>query len=255
MANPLFELSGLVALVTGGGGGLGTLVAKTLAGAGAKVALLARSREACERTAETIRQEGGEAFACAADVTDAEQVRAAVDFVSSEVGPVDILVNNAGVTSPKSFLDLDLETWDRIMDVSAKGAFICIRAVVPSMMERRSGTIINMGSILSTRGLANRSAYCAAKAALANLTRSAAVEFGPYGITVNALAPTVVVTDLNRELVHTQPQLYQAIIDRTPLGRLGELDDLRGAVLFLASPAAAFVTGQILHVDGGYTAS
>jgi NAD(P)-dependent dehydrogenase (short-subunit alcohol dehydrogenase family) len=255
MAQSLFDLSGRVALVTGGGGGLGTLVAKTLAGAGAKVALLARSQDACERTAETIRQEGGQAFICTADVTDAEQIGRAVASVAKEAGPIDILVNNAGVTSPKSFMDLDIETWDRIMDVSAKGAFICMRAVAPSMMERRSGVIINMGSILSTRGLANRSAYCAAKAALANLTRAAAVEFGPYGINVNALAPTVIVTDLNRELVQTQPQLYQAIIDRTPLGRLGELEDLRGAVLFLASPASAFVTGQILHVDGGYTAS
>ncbi|MGN6464743.1 MAG: SDR family NAD(P)-dependent oxidoreductase [Rhizobiaceae bacterium] len=255
MADSLFDLSSRVALITGGGGGLGSLVARTLASAGARVALLARTEEACERAARSIREDGGEAIAYTGDVTDPEQIGKVVGQVAREMGPIDILVNNAGVTSPKSFLDLDIETWDRIMDVSAKGAFICTRAVVPSMMERRSGTIINMGSILSERGLGNRSAYCAAKAALANLTRAAAVEFGPYGITVNALGPTVIVTDLNRELVRAQPELYQAIIDRTPLGRLGELDDLKGAILFLASPASAFVSGQILHVDGGYTAS
>jgi len=123
------------------------------------------------------------------------------------------------------------------------------------MQARGSGRIVNLGSILSERGIVNRSAYSAAKAAVVNLTRATAIELGPMGIRVNAIGPTVIVTDLNRELVVTQPALYKSIVDRTPLGRLGETADLTGPLLFLASDASAFVTGQILYVDGGYTAS
>jgi NAD(P)-dependent dehydrogenase (short-subunit alcohol dehydrogenase family) len=122
------------------------------------------------------------------------------------------------------------------------------------MMERRSGRIINMGSILSGRGLAGRAAYCASKAGLANLGAALAFELGPYGITVNTIGPTATVTDLNRDLVQSQPQLYEGVLRRSALGRLGEPDDITGLVVFLASPAARFITGQTIFVDGGYTA-
>jgi NAD(P)-dependent dehydrogenase (short-subunit alcohol dehydrogenase family) len=141
-----------------------------------------------------------------------------------------------------------------VVEVNVMGAFHAIRAVAPAMIERGYGRIINMGSILSGRGMANRGAYCASKAGLANLGAACAFEFGGAGVTVNTLGATVIVTDLNRELVRTQPQLYARVVDRTPLGRLGEVEDLMGALLFLASPASGFVTGQTLFVDGGYTA-
>jgi 2-deoxy-D-gluconate 3-dehydrogenase len=251
----LFDLSGRRALVTGGGGGLGTASCLALARAGASVAVVGRSRDKCEATASLVTEAGGVAAVATADVTDEASVADLVSWAAGEFGPIDILVNNAGVTSPKPLAELTVVEWDSIMDVSAKGAFLCTRAFAPGMIAQGRGRIVNLGSILSERGIANRSAYSAAKAAIANFTRASAVELGLHGITVNALGPTVIVTDLNRELVRAQPQLYRAIVDRTPMGRLGEIPDLEGPLVFLASDASAFVTGQILYVDGGYTAS
>ncbi|MGF7159394.1 NAD(P)-dependent dehydrogenase (short-subunit alcohol dehydrogenase family) [Rhodoligotrophos appendicifer] len=250
-----FSLQGKTAFVTGGGGGLGSVACATLARAGAAVAVVARSADKCEAVAKALRDKGGRAVAVSADVLDQAQINAALNVAEDALGPIDILVNNAGVTSPKGLLDLTVEDWDGVVDVSMKGTFLCTQAVARGMIERRRGRIINMGSILSERGVARRSAYSAAKAGLANFTRACAVELGPHGITVNALGPTVIVTDLNRTMVEMQPELYRAIVDRTPLGRLGETSDLEGPLVFLASDAAAFVSGQILYVDGGYTAS
>ncbi|WP_137389894.1 SDR family NAD(P)-dependent oxidoreductase [Rhodoligotrophos defluvii] len=252
---PSFDLTGRTAFITGGGGGLGTMACRTLADAGAAVAVVARSLDKCEAVAQSIRERGGKAQAIQADVLDTAQITAAMDKAEQELGPIDILINNAGITSPKRLLDLAEEEWDRIIDVSLKGAFLCTKAVAPRMIGRGRGRIINMGSILSARALARRSAYAAAKAGLVNFTRACAIELGPHGITVNALGPTVIVTDLNRDLVAKHPQYYQVIIDRTPLGRLGQISDLEGPLLFLASDAAGFVSGQALYVDGGYSAS
>ncbi len=250
-----FDLSGRVAVVTGGGGGLGTMACETLARAGATVAIVGRNAAKCEGVLQGLEAEGLKGKVFTADVTREDDVNALFGAVASEFGRVDIVVNNAGVTSPKALLDLDVSDWDRIMDTSAKGTFLCIRAAAPWMAQRGGGSIVNLGSILSERAIANRSAYSAAKAAVVNLTRASAIELGARGIRVNAIAPTVIVTDLNRELVVTQPALYKGIVDRTPLGRLGETTDLAGPLLFLASDASAFVTGQVLYVDGGYTAS
>lgn len=252
---PSFSLTDRTVVITGGGGGLGSAAAVAFAKAGADVAVVARSKDKCEAAAAQVRACGRRAAVVVADVTSQESVAEMAAEVERSLGPIDVLFNNAGVTSPRAILDLPSEDWDRIIDVSLKGTFLSSRAVAPGMIERRSGRIINMGSILSSRGIANRAAYCAAKAGIENLTRAMAIEFGPHGITVNALAPTVIVTDLNRELVKTQPALYKGIIDRTPLGRLGNPDDILGALVFLASPAAAFITGQTIYVDGGYTAS
>src|SRR5262249_45274221 len=142
----------------------------------------------------------------------------------------------------------------RIQDVNVTGAFLAVRAFAPLMLARSYGRIINMGSILSARGMANRAAYCASKAGLANFGAACPFEFGPKGVTVNTVAATVIVTDLNRDMVRTQPELYEGVVKRTPLGRLGQTEDLMGALIFLASPASGFVTGQTLFVDGGYTA-
>jgi NAD(P)-dependent dehydrogenase (short-subunit alcohol dehydrogenase family) len=251
---PSMSLEGKVALVTGGGSGLGALTAQAFCSAGADLILVGRTAQKLEKVAAEIRAAGRKAVSVTGDVTDSKSVADMVRRAVAAMGRIDILVNNAGVISPKPLVDLTDEDWRAVMDTSATGAFYCMRAIAPLMMAQRSGRIINMGSILSLRGMANRTAYSSAKAAMANLTRSAAFEFGPYGVTVNALAPTVIVTDLNRELVRTQPQLYKSVLDRMPLGRLGAPEDLAGALVFLASPAAAFITGQVICVDGGYTA-
>lgn len=248
------RLDGQIALITGAAGGLGQVIAQTLGDAGAKLILVGRSLDKLAAMQEEFGAQGIEAVAMTADVTDPESVRELAGKVRQEGGRLDILVNNAGVTSPKPLLELGDDDWRRIIDTSAGGTFYCIRELAPLMIQRRYGRIVNLGSILSVRGMALRSAYSAAKAAVANLTRSAAFELGPHGITVNALAPTVIVTDLNRDLVRTQPQLYDGVVRRTALGRLGELDDLVLPLRFLVASGAGFVTGQVLCVDGGYTA-
>jgi 2-deoxy-D-gluconate 3-dehydrogenase len=217
--------------------------------------LVGRTAATLRAAEDAVRGAGRRAVAIVADVTRSADVNRMVEQAVVAFGRVDILLNNAGVTSPKTALELTDDDWHRIMDTSATGAFYCARAVAPVMMRQREGCILSVGSILSARGMAKRTAYSAAKAAVMNLTRALALELGPHGIRVNAIAPTVIVTDLNRELVRTQPQLYQAVLDRTPLGRLGEPEDIAGALVFLASPAARFITGQTLFVDGGYTAA
>jgi NAD(P)-dependent dehydrogenase (short-subunit alcohol dehydrogenase family) len=249
-----FRLDGLTAVVTGAGGGIGSAGAAALAEAGADVVLVARSRDKLEKAAEPVRAAGRRAWVVEADVTDAKSVADAAARIEADAGKVDILFNNAGVTSPKTLADLDAAEFRRVLEVNVTGAFLCAQAFSPGMCARGSGRIINMGSILSGRGMASRSAYCASKAGLANLGAALAFELGPRGVTVNTLAATVIVTDLNRDLVRTQPELYDQVVRRTPLGRLSELEDLVGALVFLASPAARFITGQTLYVDGGYTA-
>lgn len=249
-----FALEGQVAVVTGGGGGLGSAGARALAEAGADVALIARNRAKLEEAAALVEAAGRRALILEADVTDEAALAAAGETVLREWARVDILFNNAGITDSRTVLEIDPAVFARVQQVNIVGAFLAVRAFAPAMIARRYGRIVNMGSILSARGMANRAAYCASKAGLANFGAACAFEFGPHGVTVNTLAATVIVTDLNRELVRTQPELYDGIVRRTPIGRLGQADDLMGALLFLASPASGFVTGQTLFVDGGYTA-
>jgi NAD(P)-dependent dehydrogenase (short-subunit alcohol dehydrogenase family) len=249
-----FGLAGQVAVVTGGGGGLGASGALALAEAGADIALIARNRAKLEAAAAAVEAAGRRALIVEADVADEASIGAAAEAVKAAFGRVDILFNNAGITNPQKVLDVAPDDFRRLLEVNVTGAFLTIRAFAPVMLAAAYGRIVNMGSILSARGMANRAAYCASKAGLANLGQACAFEFGPQGVTINTLAATVIVTDLNRELVQTQPQLYDAIVKRTPLGRLGQTDDLMGALLFLSSPASGFVTGQTLFVDGGYTA-
>ena len=249
-----FLLDGQVAIVTGGGGGLGSAGALALAEAGADIALIARNRTKLETAAAAVTQAGRRAIIVEADVADEASMAASAVRITDEFGRVDILFNNAGITDPRTVLDVPVEDFRHVMDINVTGAFLTVRSFVPAMIAAGYGRIVNMGSILSTRGMANRAAYCASKAALANFGQACAFEFGAHGVTVNTLGATVIVTDLNRELVHTQPALYDKIVQRTPLGRLGETDDLMGALLFLAAPASGFVTGQTLFVDGGYTA-
>lgn len=248
------RLDGLTALVTGASGTLGTTAALAFAEAGADVAVTARTLSRCEATAEKVRALGRRAIALQADVLEGAQVKAMAAAVHQAFGRIDILFNNAGITSPRSFLESTDEEWLRVIDVNVKGTFLCTRAVAPYMIAQGFGRIINMGSILSKVGMANRSAYATSKGAIAHLTQSLAFELAPHGVTVNAIGPSVIVTDLNRELIVKQPQLYDAVLKRQPIARLGQPEDIAGALVFLASPAAAWITGQTLYVDGGYTA-
>jgi 2-dehydro-3-deoxy-D-gluconate 5-dehydrogenase len=253
-ARDRFRLDGAVAVVTGASGGIGRAGSIALAQAGADIAVVGRDRAKLDETARAVETTGRRAVVIQADVTDEAAVNRMRDEILRDFGKVDVLFSNAGITSPKILTDLPPEEWRRIVDVNLTGAYLCARAFAPDMIARKHGRIIQMGSILSGRGMATRTAYSASKAGLANLGAAMAFEFGPHGITVNTIGATVVVTDLNRELVRTQPQLYDKVRSRAALGRLGEVDDVTGVLVFLASDAAAFVTGQTIYVDGGYTA-
>ncbi len=252
---PNFRCEKAVAIVTGGGSGLGRACALGLAAAGADVIVVGRTLDRCQVVAGAVKEMGREGIAYSADVTKPEQVAAVVKSVEERFGRINILVNSAGINSPAAFVDLEKGDWENVISTNVTGTYICCRAVAPSMIAKRSGAIINMGSISGAAGIAKRTVYCTSKAAVAHFTRALAVELGPHKVRVNALAPNVVVTDFNRELVRRQPELYAGILARTPLGRLGELDDVVAALLFLASPAATYITGQILYVDGGFTAT
>jgi NAD(P)-dependent dehydrogenase (short-subunit alcohol dehydrogenase family) len=249
-----FPLDGQVAVVTGASGGIGSAGAVALAEAGADIALLGRNRPKLEATAHAVEAAGRRAMVVEAEVTDEAAVNDSVAEIVRKLGPADILFNNAGITSPKLLADLPIGEWQRIIDVNLTGAYLCCRAFAPAMRAKKGGRIVNMGSILSGRGMATRTAYSASKAGLANLGAALCFELGPFGITVNTIGATVIVTDLNRELVRTQPELYGEVVRRTALGRLGEISDVTGVLVFLASPAAGFITGQTIYVDGGYTA-
>jgi NAD(P)-dependent dehydrogenase (short-subunit alcohol dehydrogenase family) len=249
-----FSLHGRVAIVTGAASGLGAAGAAALAAAGANVVLAGLQAERLAAVAADIQQATGRrTLAVPTDVTDAAATAVLAAGALETFGRIDILFNSAGVVAGHAALDFPADEWARLFDVNVTGTFNAIKAVLPEMTARRRGRIVNMASVLAHFGAPMRSGYSATKGAILQLTRSLAVELGPSGITVNALGPTAIATDLNRDLMRDQPQLYAGLIARTPLGRYGTPDDLAGPLVFLASPAAAFVTGQILYVDGGYT--
>jgi NAD(P)-dependent dehydrogenase (short-subunit alcohol dehydrogenase family) len=249
-----FDIRGQVAVITGAGGSIGKVAAMALAEAGADLALIGRDASKLEATRNAAERFGGRIIVAPADIRDERSVRDCAALILDTFGRTDILFNNAGTSSPKAFLEYTFDDWKTIIETNLTGTFLCSRAFVPAMIERKYGRIINMGSILSGRGMARRSAYAASKAGLSNLGASLAFEFGPYGITVNTIGATVMVTDFNREMVRSQPELYEGVRRRSAFGRLGEIDDIIGTLIFLASPASAYLTGQTIYVDGGYTA-
>ena len=250
----LFRLDGRRALVTGGAKGLGQVIATALAEAGADVAIASRTLADCEKTADHIRSSTGRrAFAIAADVTQAAEVKKLAASIEKELGAIDILVNNAGINIRGAAEELSEADWDAVIATNLKAPFLCSQAFGPDMSKRGWGRIINLGSILSVIGIPGRAPYASSKAGVVNLTRVLALEWATKGVTVNAICPGPFATDMHKQLLN-DPVKYQAFVDKIPMGRWGELHEIAGAALFLASDAASFVTGSALFVDGGWTA-
>jgi NAD(P)-dependent dehydrogenase (short-subunit alcohol dehydrogenase family) len=250
----LFRLDGRKALVTGGAKGLGKVIATALAQAGADVAIVSRSLEQCQATAEEIRRETGrKTHAVAADVSRSGEVAGLMAAVQGALGPLDILVNNAGINVRAPAHEMTEANWDAIVDVNLKAPFLCAREVMPGMCQRGWGRIINLGSIMSVVALPGRAPYSAAKAGVLGLTRVLALECATHGVTVNALCPGPFETEMNKPLLE-DPVKYNEFVSRIPMNRWGKLHEVTGAALFLASDASSFVTGTTLFIDGGWTA-
>jgi 3-oxoacyl-[acyl-carrier protein] reductase len=244
------DLTGQVALVTGAARGLGRIIAQTLAGAGAQVAGIDVNVDTLSETIESIRAAGGTAEPWACDVTDSARVNQVVEEVTRKWGGLHILVNNAGITRDNIIMRMKDEQWDAVLGINLKGTFLFTRAVCRPMMKGRRGRIINIASVSGLMGNPGQANYSASKAGVIGLTRTVAREVASRNITVNAVAPGFIATEMTAALGE---EILQEVRKQIPLGRLGEPRDVADAVLFLASEAAAFITGQVLTVDGGLT--
>jgi NAD(P)-dependent dehydrogenase (short-subunit alcohol dehydrogenase family) len=246
-----FTLTGRTALVTGAARGIGHAIAMALGQAGARVGVCDLDAEAAEAAAARLREVGIEAVGVGADVADEAQVQAMVGQVQAMLGGVDILVNNAGIVSTGPLLEVTTAEWNRVMAIDLNSVFFCAKAVLPDMMARQSGRIINIASVAGKRGggLLGNSCYAAAKGAVIALTKGLAREAGPYAITVNAVSPALTDTEMTSALA---PQARAEVLAQMPLGRAGTPRDIAAAVCFLASREAGFVTGEIMDVDGGF---
>lgn len=243
------SLQGKIAVVTGGSRGIGRAICEKLGALGACVIVNYVSRpEAAQEVVEAIRQKGGDAKAVPFNVAAGQEVQEAFARILEEHGRIDILVNNAGITRDGLLLKMKDEQWDEVMATNLKGAFLCCRAVYRAMMKQRSGRIVNITSVIGFAGNAGQANYAAAKAGIVGLTRSLARELAPRGVTVNGVAPGYIITDMTSGLSEDITAKIKAEI---PLGVLGEPDDVAGAVGYLVSEEARYVTGQFIHVNGG----
>ena len=248
----LFDLTGKVALVTGASKGLGRAMALGLAKAGCDLALCARDADGLRETRGSAGKLGVRAETFAMDVLRKGSVREAVEAVMASFGKIDVLVNNAGVNVRKTTLELSEEEWDRVLDTNLKGYFLVAQAVAPHMIRKGSGKVVNVSSIFGAVGMNNQLAYACSKGGIVQMTKVMAIEWAPHNIHVNAIGPTYFETPLVATL-RDDPERFRFINERTPMGRWGQPEELEGTVIFLASKASDFITGQTIYVDGGWT--
>lgn len=249
----IFDLTGRVAIVTGASSGIGVQFAKALASKGASVVLLARRKEKLEDTKKAVEAMGAKALAIACDVTQEDQVKAAVDQTIAEFGQIDILVNNAGTILVQDTADIDLAEWQRIVDINMNAVFLMVKHVAPHMVKQQHGRIINIGSMNGLRAhfAANIPTYYATKGAIVQLTRGWAQEYAKNGITVNSIAPGMFPSEI---MVDDGTDEFNGMVHiLVPIGRMGRLEELDGLVIYLASDNASYITGQTIPLDGGKT--
>lgn len=256
MSHPLFDITGRVVLITGAGQGLGAALAQGFAEAGARLALADRNADTVQATAERIIADGGTATAHQCDISDPDAVARWVDAVHATYGTLDVLVNNAGINIPKPAEDVTMDDWQQIIGVNLTGTFICAQRVGKIMLTQGSGAIINICSVHGHVGsyVHKALAYNTTKAGLTNLTRSLALEWGDRGVRVNGISPGPLRTELMNVRL-SNPEYVRKFMDRLAIKRIGEPQDIVGTALFLASPGSAWLTGQVLAVDGGWLAA
>ncbi|MDP1990714.1 MAG: glucose 1-dehydrogenase [Syntrophales bacterium] len=253
MQFPRRDVEGKVAIVIGASRNIGRVLALGLAEAGADVVVASRSARELEAVAEEIRGMGRQALAHPMDVTRAEEIRSMADAAVAKFGRIDILLNNAGVAPHKPVLDMTEEEWDFVLDTNLKSCFLACRAVGRFMVGQRKGKIINISSTFGLVGFGNMSSYCASKGGVGQLTKALAIEWGPFNVNVNAIAPAATRTSINTERFKNE-EWRKWMLDRLPLKKFCQPEDLVGAAVFLASDASDMVTGITLPVDGGWTA-
>jgi gluconate 5-dehydrogenase len=249
-----FNLAGRTALITGSSSGIGLALSRGLAGAGATVILNARNEDKLQQAAARLREEGAAVHAVAFDVTSGPAVAEAIDRIERDIGPIDILVNNAGMQRRAPLEEFPQAQWHELMKTNVDSVFLVGQAVARHMIPRRRGKIVNICSVQSELGRPNIAPYTASKGAVKMLTKGMAIDWGQYGIQVNGLGPGYFKTELTEALVNN-PEFSAWLIGRTPSRRWGDVEDLVGAAVFLASDASNFVNGHILYVDGGVTAT
>ena len=242
------ELKDKVALVTGGGQGIGRVIGGNLAKSGAHVIFGDINLENAEKSAKAILANGGSASAILLNVADPENVKEVFDLIAKEFKPLDILVNNAGITKDGLFVRMKEDDWDRVLAVNLKGSFLCGQQAAKQMMKQRQGTIVNIASIVGVMGNAGQANYSASKAGLIGLTKTMARELAPRNITVNAVAPGFIDTEMTRVL---DEKIRDKLIEQIPLSRLGLPEDIANSVAFLVSSRSSYITGQVLNINGG----
>ncbi|MGC9100945.1 MAG: 3-oxoacyl-[acyl-carrier-protein] reductase [Caldisericum sp.] len=242
------RLKGKVVIITGGASGIGRETAQIFAKEGGRIAIFDMNEAGLREVEDAIRATGGECIGYKVDVSDFESVNSAVQKVLNDFHTIDVLVNNAGITRDNFLVKMDIEDWNRVIAINLTGTFNCGKAVLPIMMEKMSGVVVNVSSVVGVYGNIGQSNYAASKAGVIGLTKTWAKEFGKKGIRVNAVAPGFIKTPMTEKV---PDKVIEYMVSKTPMGRMGEAREVANAILFLASDESSFITGHILHVDGG----